>query len=143
MNLDVSGCSLTRRYLEIILRQSNIEKKTANVSQRKSRPSSSISEIRPILYHLELLNMGNNPIEDDGFMMLIGYITRNLKNTIRYLYLYNCGISDVSDVKVLNYFMDSAVMEVDLYGNKLDTNSTKEIQNAVIDKKKDFRIIYI
>lgn len=139
----MSGCNITRRYLEIILRMSKIEKKTANVSQRKSRPSSSVCEIRPVFYHLELLNMGNNPIEDDGFMMLIGYITRNLRNTIKYLYLYNCGISDISDSKVMYYFLESAVMEVDFYGNRLDTNSTKEIQTCVEEKKKDFRIIYI
>lgn len=139
----MSGCNITRRYLEIILRMSKIEKKTANVSQRKSRPSSSVCEIRPVFYHLELLNMGNNPIEDDGFMMLIGYITRNLRNTIKYLYLYNCGISDISDCKVMYYFLESAVMEVDFYGNRLDTNSTKEIQTCVEEKKKDFRIIYI
>lgn len=139
----MSGCNITRRYLEIILRMSKIEKKTANVSQRKSRPSSSVCEIRPVFYHLKLLNMGNNPIEDDGFMMLIGYITRNLRNTIKYLYLYNCGISDISDSKVMYYFLESAVMEVDFYGNRLDTNSTKEIQTCVEEKKKDFRIIYI
>lgn len=118
--INLSKCKLTNNYLKIICSNENIK-----------------------FNGIKELNLGDNNIKNEGFMLLVKYLIYAKSKTLQYLYLYNCGITDISDKLIEKLLIESNIKLLDLSLNQLNVSEKKELQSIILQKKKYFKLINV